>query len=765
MLERKYDPSQPYRFVCYGRMSDPKRQNRRSPDQQFNTVEETRRRAGYPWQCVKKYRDDGISGRKISQRPGFQKMLRDIEIGLIRIDLIVVDTYERFGRAEELENIRHKLMTEHGILIVAADNGFADPTGVVGKAVGMVEQIRSTENTRITRHNVLRGKKDSVELGRWPGGPPPFGFSLKPMIDESGPMPKVYNLLDPQTKPIDALVLAFKRADETGEGDTRLAKWWNDNPEIPKEFKPISHTTIGYRLTNEIYIGKLKWGENRTGIVNDTRVIEKNPDGPKIAHNFCEAVIPVDLFERVQRVRNARSEKIINSRKHGEELSPEKLIAPQGRGLTLKYPLTGMIRCHCCKASMRPTPSGRKSKGGDRYVYYTCPRYLEGSCENGHGVSEEPLREAVFARLRARMFPVDAGDGALPWYPELVHLVRQDLQRFREQEPDRETATRQEIKELDRQLAGWGMTLGEPSLPTVVRNDIIVKYEQAKLRKQQLEDDAQAGHALHRYVEAMLDPRIVIGQLQKLGEILAAFNPTLVNLELSKHIEKIACFPDGKIEMRGTLLGLFDGAVDLLSRTGTEDVTLPPDMQAEEPSRFAAVVPRRRGRLYVPNLSADSSALVGDQNTSLEQDRFVGLPEPFFWKEVFILPKYMGWAEEHADEVARYRVAGETHEQLAARFSKTVPTIRKALRFAASKDDTVKQLPKKMPRGRWAEDHAVEVARIKTERGFNTLQLAEHFGKSDTTIRAALKHAERSAGADQRPWPDANDAPSKPDAA
>jgi Pyridoxamine 5'-phosphate oxidase len=41
---------------------------------------------------------------------------------------------------------------EYGILIVAADNGFCDPTGVVGKAVGMVEQIRSTENAPISRH-------------------------------------------------------------------------------------------------------------------------------------------------------------------------------------------------------------------------------------------------------------------------------------------------------------------------------------------------------------------------------------------------------------------------------------------------------------------------------------------------------------------------------------------------------------------------------------------------------------------------------------
>src|SRR5262245_36298109 len=129
MLERTYNPSLPYRYALYGRMSDPK-QNRRSPDQQFNTISETIARYGYPWVCVSTYRDDGISGRYIRKRPGLQQMLLDIEIGRLTIDLIAVDTLERLGRADEIAELRRKLSVEHGILVVAADNHFADPTGV-----------------------------------------------------------------------------------------------------------------------------------------------------------------------------------------------------------------------------------------------------------------------------------------------------------------------------------------------------------------------------------------------------------------------------------------------------------------------------------------------------------------------------------------------------------------------------------------------------------------------------------------------------------
>ena len=195
MLERKYDPTSPYRYVTYGRMSDPK-QNKRSPDQQFNTISETLARCGYPWVCVGSYRDDGISGRYLRKRPGLQRLLRDVEAGLLQVDLIAVDTLERLGRVDEIAELRRKLFVEHGVLVVAADNHFADPTGVVGKAVGLVENIRSTEDGRIKAHNVVRGKKDAARLKRWPGGPPPFGLRLQPVVDESVSPPDVYNVLE-----------------------------------------------------------------------------------------------------------------------------------------------------------------------------------------------------------------------------------------------------------------------------------------------------------------------------------------------------------------------------------------------------------------------------------------------------------------------------------------------------------------------------------------------------------------------------------------
>jgi hypothetical protein len=633
-------------------------------------------------------------------------------------------------------------------LTVAADNGFCDPTGVVGKAVGMVEQIRSTENTRISRHNILRGKKDAARRGRWPGGPRPFGLQLKSIVDESTSPPEVYSSLEIDPREAAAQRLAFERAAETGEGDQRMSRWWNTSSEIPEEFKPISPFTMGYRLGSRIYIGELVWGENRTGVVNDTRVIEVNPEGAEVIPNFCPALVEAELFERVQRLRRARSEQIRRSHRKPEVETSPKLIAPQGRGLTLKYLLTGLARCGCCKASLRPVPSGRQSKAGRRYVYYTCPRHYDGACDNTRYFPEDQLRKAVVDRLRTRLFlPPEAAGQTPSWLPELMEQVHLELRRHQVDEPGRSAAIQEELRRLDGQITGWSMSLGNPQLPSSVRDEIEGRFAQAKQRQQDLEQSLAAERALERHLAQTLGPEQLIGQLRQLDEILEGYNPTLGNLELSNHIAEIVCHVDGHVELRGTMLGLFDGATELLSQNkgGAETET---PASGTSPG-FPTVKPRRRGRMRIPNLSAESNERLGGVDTVLDPERFAGLPPNFFWTESFVLTEKLSWAEANATEVVRLRASRLTIEKLAEHFGKTRPTIRKALRIgAAALPD--QELPQKISRGRWTEQHAAEVMKLK-QQGMGTNDLAEHFRKSDTTIRAALKYAEEIADAQRQP--------------
>ncbi len=257
MLNRTLDFLKPLLVVLYLRMSNDD-QNPRSPEQQQATIMETTKRMGYPWIVVKTYRDDGISGRYQRKRPGFTQMLSDIRTGKVKADTIVVDTIERFGRIEELPALRRELHIRHGVLILTADTQFSDPTSVAGKALATFESLRSTEDNRIKAHNVLRGKRDCIRQGHWPGGSPPFGLRLQSVTNESNGRQEFDHCIlapDPQCAPI--IQRLFEQARSTGMGCSRLARMLNQDPQVPSQLKPFYDQTVNYWLQQPIYCGEL----------------------------------------------------------------------------------------------------------------------------------------------------------------------------------------------------------------------------------------------------------------------------------------------------------------------------------------------------------------------------------------------------------------------------------------------------------------------------------------------------------------------------
>jgi DNA invertase Pin-like site-specific DNA recombinase len=391
-------------------------QNPRSPEQQFDTIDRVLRTAGSPWVHVGDYRDDGVSGRYLSKRAGFQQMLQDVRSGRLAIDLILVDTFERFGRADELAPLRQELHHRCGVLVMTADSHFADPTTVQGKALALVESFRSTEDSRVKAHQVLRGKRDAARQKQWPGGPPPFGYKLQSVLCQRKGREEVSHCIlvpDPETAWI--IQLLFRTAREKGWGTTRLAKFLNEHAEIPERHKPFYPPTVGYWLANPIYHGELLWEEHCTGVIDDQRVIERNSEEDMLrVPDFCEALVSCEEQEAVLEVCRERAERRVGARRQPPPEGGKQLSAPVP-GLALKYLLTGLVRCGNCERSMTASSTAEYvSRAGDRrrYVSYVCPGYIAGVCPNGQRVPEPWLRETVVSLIRQRLFSTDAGNQA-----------------------------------------------------------------------------------------------------------------------------------------------------------------------------------------------------------------------------------------------------------------------------------------------------------------------------------------------------------------
>jgi DNA invertase Pin-like site-specific DNA recombinase len=703
MLRRSFDPRKPHRYARYGRMSSDQ-QNPRSPEQQFDTVDQTLRRLGHSWVHVGDYRDDGVSGRYLAKRTGFQQLLRDIRTGTVQVDAILVDTFERFGRAEEMAALRQELEHRHGVLVLTADTQFADPTTVAGKALALVESIRSTEDGRIKAHNVLRGKRDAARLKHWPGGPPPFGFRLESVLAERHGRQEVDHCVlvpDPETAWI--IRTLFQVALERGWGCTRLARMLNEDPSIPGQFKPFYDQTVNYWLKQEIYYGELVWEEHATGVVDDRRVIEKNPAGEVLrVPDFCEPLVPREVWEAVQQMRQQRSARAKQARQ-ARKTASGKQIAAVTPGLALNYLLSGLVRCGDCNRAMTVSSSpAYTTRAGEtkRYASYVCPGYVARVCPNGTRVPEGWLREVVVGLIFRRLFQGETATVATPvidgvlviepftlealqgteWFGPLVQQVQEELDRLAGSREHYLPTLERELQNLQDQVRGWSQSLAKSDLAPAVRSVIETDCNAGLQRQRELERQLVEAKALRQRTRAVVEPGRVVARLNGLAKVLAQNNPTRGNLELSMHIDQIRCHQDGRVIVRTCKLGALAGSVDLLADMPTRGAE-----PSARPDLGSGVKPRRRARLRIESDEEDLERLRETAVMAADVHRFGGLGPEWFSEDVFQIPRKQYWSDTHAVEVAaKQQETGCSLVKLAAHFRKSVPTVRLALKKAKS---------------------------------------------------------------------------------
>ena len=141
------------------------------------------------------------------------------------------------------------------------------------------------------------------------------------------------------------------------------------------------------------------------------------------------------------------------------------------------------------------------------------------------------------------------------------------------------------------------------------------------------EDQLREQHLGH-----VIDPQQVVERLGRLDDVLASNNPTLGNLELSLHIDRIECYSDGRVVMRTCKLGVLADVGPLL----TENMEIAGEAPIKESSE--RVRPRRRARLRTDGHGDHRDDLKAAAYMAADPDRFDGLPDKWFWSDQFQMP-------------------------------------------------------------------------------------------------------------------------------
>jgi len=104
------------------------------------------------------------------------------------------------------------------------------------------------------------------------------------------------------------------------------------------------------------------------------------------------------------------------------------------------------------------------------------------------------------------------------------------------------------------------------------------------------------------------------------------------------------------------------------------------------------VKPRRRARRQVPTLTGDANLDATDVQRCLDPDRFADLADQFFWEESFTVEPRKPWSTANGDKIYSEWLEVRNIAELARRYGKTPPTIRKA-RDIGKKNAESKQPP------------------------------------------------------------------------
>ena len=295
---------------------------------------------------VKEYIDRALSA-KTDSRPDFQRMIKDSAKGLF--DVVVVWKLDRFAR-NRYDSAHYKAaLKKNGVRVVSAKENIADgPEGIILESMleGMAEYYSAELSVK-----VIRGHTENALKCKYNGGTPTFGFA----IDAD----KHYQP-DPITAPI---VLDIFKMYDTGSTMKQIVDHLNDLGVTTVRGKPADLNFISGILHNRKYIGEYQYRDI-------------------VVPNGIPALVPTDLFERVQ-----------------EQMKKNKK-APARHKAEDDYLLTTKLFCGTCKAMM-VGESGTSGTQGRKYHYYRCVNSKKRKiCTAKHkSVRKEPLEQAVVSSV------------------------------------------------------------------------------------------------------------------------------------------------------------------------------------------------------------------------------------------------------------------------------------------------------------------------------------------------------------------------------
>lgn len=311
------------------------------------------------------FQDDGISGRKASNRPEFQKMISLAKSEEHPFEVILVWKFSRFARNQEEAIVYKNLLKKSGVEVVSVSEPI--PEGFIGDLVQRIFEWMDEYYSINLSGEVMRGMTQRAMAGEC-NGSPPLGYIMengKPVVcqEQAEIVKRIFHMYVYERLSFFDIA---KKLNAIGCKTKRGGKFQN--------------RTVAYIIRNEFYIGKIIW--NKTDHV--TRKLKDPSEWITKQGNF-ETFIPVELFNQAQTIDKATSKR--------------KKVRPAS---TYKHWLSGLLVCSSCGGRLVRCHTNKSGISS-----FQCSAYNHGSCDTSHMISESKLAPAIIDGLKNAL---DGGD-------------------------------------------------------------------------------------------------------------------------------------------------------------------------------------------------------------------------------------------------------------------------------------------------------------------------------------------------------------------
>ena len=304
------------------------------------------------YEIVEEFQDEGISGTTFEKRPGAMRLFQKVQSGHHDFSGVVILNESRFGRAPNTkETFHYEYLLEKAGVYVEYVQSESNMPGAPGLIMRAVKYEQAAEFSKQLSKDVIRGHSTAAEKGYSTGGFPPIGYA-RMVCDEGGK--ELFTLEPGQRKavknhwvkwvPGDPTQIAlvnrmFLLYAEGSKGLRAICNVLNDEKIHSPKGGKWGIDAVRSIIINRAYIGERVYGGKWSKKVQN-KVVCKN------AH---EAIVPVELFEKVQALMKSRDFGMCN-------------------GMRTDYLLSGKIVCMKCGHKFQ----GRKvrNKAGTIYNYY-----------------------------------------------------------------------------------------------------------------------------------------------------------------------------------------------------------------------------------------------------------------------------------------------------------------------------------------------------------------------------------------------------------